>query len=66
MTNHMSYLVAAQLGPGRADEVKRTTDALVSLFSVCNAFGRLGAGLGSDKLQARARRADCDQRRHWH
>ena len=48
-TNHVEYIVSAQLGPH--GDAKSTSDALISLFSVCNCLGRLGAGLGSDALR---------------
>lgn len=50
ISSHLAYIVAAQLGPGRAAEAKQAKDALVSLFSVSNCLGRLLAGAASDAL----------------
>ena len=51
LTNHISFIVLAQLGHGKRDEAARTTDSLISLFSVFNCIGRLAAGMGSDLLR---------------
>ena len=48
ITNHIEFIVLAQFGPSRHTDAKRTSDALISLFSVFNCLGRLGAGMGSD------------------
>lgn len=61
VTNHLATIVRAQL-PAAADDdggmhqATRVTDALISLFSVTNCLGRLGAGLGSDALRHLATR----------
>ena len=48
ITNHIEFIVLAQFGTGRKGDAKRVSDSLISLFSVFNSLGRLGAGLGSD------------------
>ena len=48
LTNHIEYIVAAQFGPARHADAKQASDTLISIFSVANSLGRLGAGMGSD------------------
>ena len=52
LTNHISFIVIAQFGPGEGTvQAKPVVDALISLFSVFNACGRLAAGFGSDRFR---------------
>ena len=63
MLNNLKTIVEAQLetptGGGKS-HAKNTSDVLVSLASVCNCLGRMGAGAGSDAL--RNRRAPAQPR----
>ena len=51
LTNHIEYIVLAQFGAARHADAKQTSDTLISIFSVANSLGRLGAGMGSDALR---------------
>ena len=51
LTNHIAFIVLAQFGPGAESDAAAVSNSCISLFSVFNAVGRLGAGLGSDSFR---------------